>query len=108
MCRTTVPRLAVLVALAAAACTDRPLAPRPDAATRAEPATGAERAHLEALARALALALRTPSVRAQLKAELDASPYREHKVHFQRLVARRAVAFPAGVTAQADSAIPLE
>jgi hypothetical protein len=45
---------------------------------------GDRRASAEALARALALSLRDPQLRAQLKADLDASPIREHKLHFQR------------------------
>ena len=110
---------AALAALAAA-CTDRPAAPLPDG-----PGTGtASRAQatsvrLEALARLTARGLRNPALRALLKAQLDASPYREHKLQFQRFlagdsgraretIARESRLAASDVQSQADSAIPLE
>jgi len=42
---------------------------------------------LEQLARRLARALADPAFRARLKRDLDRSPVREHKLHFQRLLA---------------------
>src|SRR6266704_108555 len=110
---------AALAALAAA-CTDRPAAPLPDGpgtgtASRAQ----ATSARLEALARVTARGLRNPALRALLKAQLDASPYREHKLQFQRFlagdsgrtretIARESRLAASDVQSQADSAIPLE
>ena len=123
MCRHTVPRLAALAALAAG-CTDRPAAPLPDgpaapAAAISTAAVSTASGPLEELARSLARGLRAPALRTQLKARLDASPYREHKLQFQRFLAadggrtRQAIAREAGLTdaalaGRADSAIALE
>ncbi|HZI21463.1 MAG TPA: hypothetical protein VFD76_03075 [Gemmatimonadales bacterium] len=117
-------RCAALALLAGAlACSDRqpgtgpaPGAPRP-AAPLASSGTAA--APPEALARALALALGDPAFRAHVKAQLDRSPYREHKLPFQRFLgadggfALTALARGAGrgvsdLTSEADRAIPLE
>src|SRR5437667_8462012 len=112
----------VALALAGAlGCRDRPSATGPDGdgpatATTPRPATIAPP---EALARALALALRAPESRSRVKAQLDASPFREHKLQFQRFLradngnALAALAGAAGITSdalarQADRAIPLE
>ena len=112
----------VALALAGAlGCRDRPSATGPDGdgpatATTPRPATIAPP---EALARALALALRAPEFRSRVKAQLDASPFREHKLQFQRFLradngnALAALAGAAGITSdalarQADRAIPLE
>lgn len=84
MSRTLRP-LALAVALATAACTDRtspdpsshPPAGGPDAAAEAR----------ERLARRVALALRDGEFRARLKQDLDRSPVREGKIHFQRYLA---------------------
>jgi hypothetical protein len=73
----------------------------------------------EQLARGLALALADPAFRARVHADLDRSPYREHKVPFQRFLAAdggralAALARGAGratneVARDADRAIPLE
>ena len=115
---------AVVATLAGAlACSDRPPATAPGG-TAAEtltptpevaPAPGPP----EQLARALARALGAPQFRAYVKAQLDASPFREHKLQFQRFLgadrgrAVEALALDAGVAAadfaqQADRAIPLE
>src|SRR4051812_18902441 len=79
-----------LVALAAfAAGCDRP-APTasneqiPSAAPVAQHA--AERAVMDRLARRFARALADPAFRAYIKAELDRSPFVEHKLQFQRLL----------------------
>jgi hypothetical protein len=81
---------ALAFALGAVACADHSQGPtsenlesRPEQRkTSIDP--GDRRASAEALARALALALRDPELRSHLKADLDASPIREHKLHFQR------------------------
>ncbi|HYT71501.1 MAG TPA: hypothetical protein VEK78_08970 [Gemmatimonadales bacterium] len=93
-----------LVALASLAgmigCSDRPpttAPPKPQAA--ASPAVAARQAKSEALARRMALALQNPAFRAYVKTQLDASPVREHKLHFQRFLGAdggRAVAVLAG------------
>src|SRR2546430_6928259 len=91
---------------------ERPLAA--PAAPRA-PAVAAP----EGLARTVALALADPAFRTYVKAQLDASPFREHKLPFQRFVAanggraaeamaRRAPATAAGVVRAANPAMPLE
>jgi hypothetical protein len=114
---TAVAALAALVA-----CSDRPQATGP-APSRPEPAASSVDAELqtksEALAQHLARALAHAAFRAYVKAQLDSSPFREHKLHFQRFLgahgahARDEVARHAGVTAaeldrEAQAAIPLE
>src|SRR5437899_7439534 len=112
-----------LVALASLAgtiaCSDHPsvtTGPRPPQATVSPPAVAA---HAEALARRLALALRSPAFRAYLKARLDGSPFREHKLHFQRFLAdrhrhafrelaRQSGASDGDVEREVAAAIPLE
>jgi hypothetical protein len=103
-------------ALTLGACTDRtPLGPPP--AASASPS--AERQASERLARLVARALRSPVFRAYLKAQLDASPYTEHKVQLEAFLganggrARRYVALEngeteAGIAEEARAAIPLE
>lgn len=119
MRHTPVHRAVLLTALLLSACTDRPAAPRVDAAvTRAQVARAAS-APPEALARTLARALRSPALRARLKARLDGSAYREHKIHFQRFLhadgerelhalAAGTATLPTDVGRTADAAIPLE
>jgi len=117
-------RCASLALLAVAvACTDAsgPLSsdgfPEVKAAT-AFPAAGA-RAARERLARRAALALASPAFRARVKAQLDRSKVREHKVHFQRFLhaegrtvlralAGTALESESSVEADATYALPLE
>ena len=90
-----------LLALAIGACADHdpptaasttpaaPVAPAfaaPSAAHIPSAAARADEAHLEALARRVALALRDSAFRAYVKTELDGSPFAEHKVQFQRFL----------------------
>src|SRR4029077_5006559 len=58
----------------------------PDAAA-GEAAILSAAARPELLARSLAVALGDPAFRAHVKAELDRSPFREHKLSFQRFLA---------------------
>jgi hypothetical protein len=115
-----------LVALASLgaviACGDHPAvtAPEPPSAPSAPSAPpSASVAAPERLARAVALALADPEFRAYVKAQLDASTFREHKLPFQRFLAassgrgaaalaQRAGATPAAMLRAADAAIPLE
>ena len=104
------------------ACGDHPsvTAPERTAAPAAPPAApSASEAAPEKLARAVALALADPDFRAYVKSQLDASPFREHKLPFQRFLAANggraaaALAQSAGATRAAmlraaDAAIPLE
>src|SRR2546430_1448885 len=114
------PAVAALTTLVA--CSDSPPATGP-APGRPEPAATPLTAELqttsEALAQHLARALTHPAFRAYVKAQLDTSPYREHKLHFQRFLgahgghARDEVARHAGVPAgqidrEALAVIPLE
>ena len=120
-------RFAALTALAGTlACTDRTPPSAPTDQTAPSSAAGnlgaaAAAARAEPLARALALALGDPGFRGYLKSQLDASPFREHKLHFQRFLAadrgRAAAALargtgggaaPGDILTQADGAIPLE
>ena len=117
--RSPVAALALLGG--ALACSDRPsaTAPPPGAPLAAPLASPGTLAPPEALARALALALGDPAFRAHVKARLDRSPYREHKLPFQRFLsadgglaltalahgASRGVADVAG---EAERAMPLE
>ncbi len=119
----THPLLAYGVVLAATtACVDRPTAivtgpGGPDSAAAAAPANGSQRP--ERLARMFAGALRNPAFRAHVKAQLDASPFPEHKIQLQRFLAadgRRASrdlaelngTTEADVDQEAGAAIPLE
>ena len=115
-------RLAAALALllGGLACSDRTPgtgpAPGPPPDTRAaSPGT----APPEQLARGLALALGDPGFRARVHAQLDGSPYREHKLPFQRFLAAdgglalAALAHGTGRAAtelarEADSVVPLE
>ncbi|HKW40556.1 MAG TPA: hypothetical protein VJN39_04840 [Gemmatimonadales bacterium] len=115
----------VLVVAAALACSDRAPVTAPGAvgapgvAARGTSAAPAPAPKAELLARAFALALGDPAFRAHVKAELDRSPFREHKLQFQRFLAGeqaralRAMARESGLP-QADlahaaaNAVPLE
>ncbi len=118
-------RAAALVLLAATiGCADRtpPTAPAEGAPNLSAPGLAAdqdEQARLEDQARRLARALKDPSFRAYVKAQLDRSPYQEHKVHFQRFLdgsdhrALQALARGDGspeeaVTLEARATAPLE
>src|SRR6266516_3240721 len=76
--------LAVAALLLAAACTDRTVTP-PDAMSVADVAPSSKRP--EALAKMVAKGLRNPAFRAYLKAQLDASPFVEHKLQFETFLA---------------------
>jgi hypothetical protein len=107
----------VAALLLLAACTDRPVtAPSTQASL---PAISAQAKRPEALAKMVATALKNPALRAYLKAQLDASPYAEHKLQFQTFLganAGRALREVAAanrmsketLSAQATSAIALE
>lgn len=82
------------------------------------PADG-EQGRLERLAKRTALALRDPSFRGLVRSELGASPFREHKLQFQRFLRRpdgapmRALSAASGelqesIGADAAAARPLE
>ena len=86
MCHYTSRTAALALLVGALACSDRPPGTAPDAAS-GEPAILSAAARPELLARSLALALGDPAFRAHVKAELDRSPFREHKLSFQRFLA---------------------
>ena len=107
-------RILIIGALAAAAastaCSDRtPLSPPGDAALAAS-AKAPQKP--EKLTREFAKALENPAFRAYVKAQLDASPFREHKLQFQTFLGangRRALRyFEQGAEQDAQGAIPLE
>ncbi len=120
MCHYTSRTAALVLLVGALACSDRPPGTAPDAAS-GEPAALSGTAP-ELLARSLALALGDAAFRAHVKAELDRSPYREHKLSFQRFLAAErgsgsgalaAMARGTGLAAAdlartAERAIPLE
>ncbi len=104
---------------ALAGCSDRTTTTSPHDATPPSLAPPAHSAKLEQLARKFARALADPVFRAYVKAELDASPVVEHKLHFQRFLgksggrARRELARASGETEsqvdqEAQSALPAE
>src|SRR2546428_391827 len=117
MCSNTSRAAAPALLVGALACSDRPPGTAPDAA--GGPNVLSTATNPELLARSLALALGDAAFRAHVKGELDRSPFREHKLSFQRfLAAGRGLALAAmaqrtGV-ARADlgraaaGAIPLE
>src|SRR2546422_7273791 len=121
MCHYTSRAAALVLLMSALACSDRPPGTAPDAAS-GEPAILSAAARPELLARSLALALGDPAFRAHVKDELDRSPFREHKVSFQRFLAagrgsgggalatmaRRSGLATADLARAADRAIPLE
>ena len=119
MSRKTLWLHAALVSVIAGACSDRPAALAPDESMTAAPITAAPAEPREALTRTLALALRSPVLRAYLRAKLQASRFREHKVQFQRFlyadgqhallrIAAATATPPGAVAGAADAAIPLE
>ena len=82
-------RSCILLLLAIAACSDRSVTPpidmseaprtvgRSDGRTVGPPVE---------LAQMVAKGLKNPAFRAYIKAQLDASPYREHKLEFERFL----------------------
>lgn len=107
--------------LAAGGTTGSITGPASGPAATADAGAGAADPHpqLEQLARRMARALKDPAFRAYVKSALDASPYLEHKLQFQRFLdadggrARRELArlndLPeTTVAAEARAAIPLE
>ncbi len=75
-----------VAALALAACTDRTPPAAPDAPTANPEAAAPTSPRPERLARLFARALQNPAFRAYVKAQLDASPFREHKLQFQQFL----------------------
>jgi hypothetical protein len=118
-------RLPVLALAAALAACDRPVptaneetAPLPSVVSPSA-RSAIERAAMDRLARRLALALADPAFRAALKAELERSPFVEHKLQLQSFlrasnrralkeVARLSGTAESTVEADANQAIPLE
>jgi len=107
--------LGVAAVLLMAACTDRSVTPpeTPTATVTANPKRP------EALAKLVAKGLKNPAFRAYLKAQLDASPYREHKLQLETFLAAnngralREIAAENGTTkeavdGEAKAAIALE
>jgi hypothetical protein len=94
-----------------AACADRESPTQPDDPSppgAAVVVTRPQSERLERLARRVALALGDPTFRAEVKARLDASPYREGKVHLQRALAEhggRGIATLARASGDAASVI---
>src|ERR1041384_1095790 len=68
-----------------AACSDRP-GVTPPSESMAPPISPSARPPIE-LARMVAKGLKNPAFRAYLKAQLNASPYREHKLEFKTFLA---------------------
>src|SRR5881396_590128 len=117
MCSYTSRAAALALLVGALACSDRPPGTAPDVADGPDVLSTATKPEL--LARSLALALGDPAFRAHVKGELDRSPYREHKLPFQRFLAagrghalaamaHRTGVAPADLVRTADDAIPLE
>ena len=111
-------RLAVAALIAVAACTDRSVTPPSETSRAAPPVSPPARPPVE-LAKKVAIALKNPAFRAYLKAQLDASPYQEHKLQFETFLAAnsgralRQIAAENGATrdavaAQTKAAIALE
>jgi len=103
--------LALLGALTA--CGDRDVPTAPVAGSTpvvVTPPSAGERASRERLARSLALALSDPGFRASVKSQLDHSPLREHKVHFQRFLKRGGLPLHevARISREAESAIEVD
>ena len=80
---------AAMLIVLAAACSDRGMTPPsespPESTTAGRPDGQTARAPVE-LAQMIAKSLKNPAFRAYLKAQLDASPYREHKLEFERFL----------------------
>lgn len=115
------PRIIALAALVAVAgCADRaPVTGPRDAGSEPNASLATVSKRPEALAKIVAQGLKNPAFRAYLKAQLDASPYREHKLQFQTFLAAngsralREIADENGlaqesIAAQAKAALALE
>jgi len=111
--------LAVAALTAALGCADRAPLTEPDGGVPAAASLANLSKRPEALAKIVAKGLRNAAFRAYLKAQLDASPYREHKLQFQTFLAAnsghalRQIASESGVSEefiaeQAKAAIELE
>ena len=84
--RSCVAALLTLVA----ACSDRTVTPPPDVVSETPPIGPSAHPPVDPpieLAKMVAKGLKNPAFRAYLKAQLDASPYREHKLHFETFLA---------------------
>jgi len=110
-------RILTIAALVAAgvltACSDRtPMNPPTKGEDAALTASSGTPQKPEKLARQFAKALRNPAFRAYVKAQLDASPFREHKLQFQTFLGAsggRALRYlEAGAEQEAKAAIALE
>src|SRR6266487_3854462 len=117
MCSYTSRAAALALLVGALACSDRPPGTAPAAASG--PNVLSTATNPELLARSLALALGDPAFRAHVKGELDRSPFREHKLSFQRFLAagrghalaamaQRTGVATADLSRAAAGAIPLE
>jgi hypothetical protein len=112
--------IALTAVVSVAGCADRaPVTAPPDPGHGTTAALSIASKRPEALAKIVAQGLKNPAFRAYLKAQLDASPYREHKLQFQTFLAAngaralREMASENGVTqesiaADAKAAIALE
>lgn len=112
--------LALAALLLAAACSDRtPVSPPVAADSDLAPPVSPPARRPDVLARLFARALSNPAFRAYVKAQLDASPYREQKLQFQTFLgansgrALRQIAAASGegehkVATEATRAIALE
>src|SRR5213080_696010 len=111
--------LAVATLAAVLGCADRAPVTEPDGGVQAAASIATLSKRPEALAKIVAKGLRNAAFRAYLKAQLDASPYREHKLQFQTFLAAnsaraaREIAAENGtnkdaLAAQAKAAIALE
>jgi hypothetical protein len=101
--------MALTAALALAACTDRTSPDLPVEAAQASRDTPT--AARERLARRIAMALADEQFRAQLKRDLDRSPVREGKLHFQRYLSAshtRATGRLARVSGETNAAVELD
>jgi hypothetical protein len=118
-----IPLALGVASLAIAACRDRAptgsALPADAPPSPAAPATPAASQRPDRLAQLFARALASPAFRAYVKAQLDASPFPEHKIELQRFLpsaSGRALRYlaegsntsPDDVRAELDRAIPLE
>src|SRR5690242_20671234 len=81
---------AALAIMLLAACSERTITPPGGPAETSAAAVPEGATRPEALAKMVAKGLKNPAFRAYLKAQLDASPYREHKLQFETFLAANA------------------